>query len=36
VLSSVALADGWIEIREGIEGLDEGELVAVQDWEYSP
>ncbi|PSQ16129.1 molybdopterin molybdenumtransferase MoeA [Halobacteriales archaeon QS_8_69_26] len=34
VLSSVALADGWIEIAEGREGLPEGEVVAVQDWEY--
>ncbi|WP_435346279.1 molybdopterin molybdotransferase MoeA [Haloarchaeobius sp. HRN-SO-5] len=35
LLSSVALSDGWIEIREGIEGLPEGDLVAVQDWEWS-
>jgi len=34
VLSSVSLADGWIEIREDREGLPEGEVVAVQDWEY--
>jgi len=36
VLSSVALADGWIEVSEGVEGLDEDELVAVQDWEWLP
>ncbi len=35
VLSSVALADGWIEIAEGREGLPEGDVVAVQDWEWS-
>ena len=35
LLSSVALADGWVEIREGIEGLPEGDLVAVQQWEWS-
>ena len=36
VLSSVALADGWIEVEPGVEGLPEGELVAVQDWEWQP
>jgi len=36
VLSSVALADGWVEIEPGVEGLPEGELVAVQDWEWLP
>ncbi|WP_435333810.1 molybdopterin molybdotransferase MoeA [Haloarchaeobius sp. TZWWS8] len=35
VLSSVALADGWVEVREGIEGVPEGDLVAVQHWEWS-
>lgn len=34
--SSVGLADGWIEIREGVEGLPEGDLVAVQRWGWSP
>ncbi|WP_440989070.1 molybdopterin molybdotransferase MoeA [Haloarchaeobius baliensis] len=34
--SSVGLADGWVEIREGIEGLPEGDLVAVQRWGWSP
>jgi len=36
VLSSVALADGWIVVEPGVEGLPEGELVAVQDWEWHP
>ncbi|AGN01306.1 molybdenum cofactor synthesis protein [Salinarchaeum sp. Harcht-Bsk1] len=36
VLSSVALADGWIEIEPDVEGLPEGDLVAVQDWEWHP
>jgi molybdopterin molybdotransferase len=35
VLSSAALADGWIEIQEDREGLPEGDIVAVQDWEWS-
>jgi molybdopterin molybdotransferase len=35
VLSSVALADGWVEIAEEREGLPDGEVVAVQDWEWS-
>ncbi|UPW00888.1 molybdopterin molybdotransferase MoeA [Halorussus gelatinilyticus] len=35
VLSSVALADGWVEVPEGREGIPEGEVVAVQDWEWS-
>ena len=33
VLSSVALADGWVEVPEPLEGIPEGEPVAVQDWE---
>jgi len=36
ILSSVALADGWIEISEGVEGLPEDDIVAVQDWEWLP
>jgi len=36
VLSSAALADGWIEIAEQREGLPEGENVAVQHWKWSP
>ena len=34
VLSSVALADGWVAVEEDSEGIAEGETVAVQDWEY--
>ncbi|NHN59646.1 MULTISPECIES: gephyrin-like molybdotransferase Glp [Halorussus] len=34
VLSSVALADGWVEVPEGREGIPEGEMVDVQDWEW--
>ena len=34
VLSSVALADGWVVVREDSEGLAEEETVAVQNWEY--
>ncbi len=33
VLSSVALADGWVVVDEASEGIDAGETVAVQDWE---
>jgi len=36
VLSSVALADGWVVVPEEREGFAEGERVAVQDWEWSP
>ena len=35
VLSSVALADGWVVVDEAAEGIDAGERVAVQDWEVS-
>ncbi|WP_423744312.1 gephyrin-like molybdotransferase Glp (plasmid) [Haladaptatus sp. SPP-AMP-3] len=35
VLSSVALADGWVEVPEGREGIPEGETVAVANWEWS-
>ncbi|MEF8779320.1 MAG: gephyrin-like molybdotransferase Glp [Haloferacaceae archaeon] len=35
VLSSVALADGWVVVPEAREGFDEGETVVVQDWEWS-
>jgi molybdopterin molybdotransferase len=34
VLSSVALADGWVVVPEGREGFAEGETVPVEDWEY--
>ena len=36
VLSSVALADGWVVVPERREGIPEGEAVAVENWEYSP
>jgi molybdopterin molybdotransferase len=35
VLSSVALADGWVVVPEEREGYAEGETVAVQEWEWS-
>ncbi|MEF8856216.1 MAG: molybdopterin-binding protein, partial [Haloplanus sp.] len=35
VLSSVALADGWVVVPEDREGYDAGETVAVEDWEWS-
>ena len=35
VLSSVALADGWVVVGESREGLPAGETVAVEDWEWS-
>ena len=34
VLSSVALADGWVVVPERREGIPEGETVAVQNWEH--
>ncbi|MFC7154080.1 gephyrin-like molybdotransferase Glp [Halomarina halobia] len=36
VLSSVALADGWVVVPESREGIPEGETVSVEDWEYQP
>ncbi|GAB7094541.1 molybdopterin molybdotransferase MoeA [Halolamina litorea] len=33
VLSSVALADGWVVVPEASEGIDGDEIVAVQHWE---
>lgn len=36
VLSSVALADGWIEIPEDREGIPDGSRVTVQNWEWLP
>ncbi len=33
VMSSVTLADGWVEIPEPREGIPEGETVTVQRWE---
>jgi len=35
VLSSVALSDGWVAVPEESEGIDGGETVAVQVWEWS-
>jgi molybdopterin molybdochelatase len=35
VLSSVALADGWVVVPESREGLDAGETVSVEQWEWS-
>ena len=36
VLSSVALADGWVVVPESVEGFDAGETVSVQHWERRP
>jgi len=36
VLSSVALADGWVVVPEDREGIPEGETVAVENWEPFP
>jgi molybdopterin molybdotransferase len=35
VLSSVALADGWVVVPEDLEGYDAGDRVAVEQWEWS-
>ena len=35
VLSSVALADGWVVVPEPSEGIEAGETVAVENWEYN-
>ncbi|MFA9517577.1 gephyrin-like molybdotransferase Glp [Halopenitus sp. H-Gu1] len=35
VLSSVALADGWVVVPEAIEGLEAGTIVDVEIWEES-
>ena len=34
-LSSAALADGWVVVPEGREGIPAGEVVDVEDWEWS-
>jgi molybdopterin molybdotransferase len=34
VLSSVALADGWVVVPDRREGIPEGETVTVEHWEY--
>jgi molybdopterin molybdotransferase len=36
VLSSVALADGWVVVPEDSEGIPEGATVTVEDWEHVP
>lgn len=36
VLSSVTNADGWVVIPESLEGVEEGETVMVEDWEWQP
>jgi len=36
ILSSVALADGWVVVPEPREGIDAGEVVDVELWEASP
>ena len=36
VLSSVALADGWVVVPESNDGIPAGESVRVQDWEWAP
>jgi len=36
VLSSVALADGWVVVPEDREGYAEGDRVDVEDWEAQP
>lgn len=35
VLSSVALADGWVAVPESKEGTAAGETVTVENWEYN-
>ena len=35
ILSSVALADGWVQVPEEKEGYEEGEPVTVEGWEWS-
>ena len=35
VLSSVALADGWVAVPESKEGIAAGETVTVENWEYN-
>ncbi|WP_224334590.1 gephyrin-like molybdotransferase Glp [Haloprofundus halobius] len=35
ILSSVALADGWVVVPEEREGLEAGATVAVENWEWS-
>lgn len=35
ILSSVALADGWVVVEEDREGIAAGKTVTVEDWEYN-
>jgi molybdopterin molybdotransferase len=35
ILSSVALADGWVVVEESREGIAAGETVTVENWEYN-
>ncbi len=35
VLSSVALADGWVVVEESREGIESGATVTVENWEYN-
>ncbi|AOW80108.1 molybdenum cofactor biosynthesis protein MoeA [Halodesulfurarchaeum formicicum] len=36
ILSSVSLADGWVQVPESIEGYDAGDTVTVEFWEALP
>ncbi|WP_049934101.1 molybdopterin molybdotransferase MoeA [Halarchaeum acidiphilum] len=36
ILSTVALADGWVVVPESVEGYAAGETVTVEQWEVSP
>ncbi|MFW6384143.1 MAG: molybdopterin molybdotransferase MoeA [Halodesulfurarchaeum sp.] len=36
ILSSIALADGWVQVPESIEGYDAGDTVTVEFWEVHP
>ena len=36
ILSSVALADGWVVVPEALDGYGEGRVVDVELWEWSP
>jgi molybdopterin molybdotransferase len=36
VLSTVALADGWVQVSESREGIPAGETVTVEQWEALP
>jgi molybdopterin molybdotransferase len=35
ILSSVALADGWVVVPESREGIPAGETVTIERWEWS-